>query len=854
MGNLSTYEAKRDFSRTKEPRGGAAKAAKVDTPGRFVVHKHAARRLHYDLRLEHDGVLWSWAVTRGPSLDPSEKRLAVHVEDHPLDYGGFEGTIPQGQYGGGTVMLWDDGHWLPEGDPDKGLAKGHLAFALKGEKLNGVWHLVRMKPRRGERRDNWLLIKVDDDAARGDGDILEEAPNSVATGRTLDEIAADAAPVTAKPTPKPQPKPRPPKRPKPSKPTTGTAPEAAPAAPMPGFVPPCLALLQTKPPEGDVWRHEVKFDGYRLQAHVADGRVRLFTRTGRDWTEKFGAALVADLKALPAEQVVLDGEVVALGADGMTSFSKLQAALAEERTDKLVYFVFDLLHLDGRDLTPDPFDARRARLEALMEAAGALSAVRLSQMFDVPADAMLEQSCRLGLEGMISKRGDAPYRSGRGGDWVKSKCALGQEFVIVGYVPSKGSGRSLGALALAVMEGDALVSVGRVGSGFSTKGADALKRRLDALRIQKPPISGDAARDRAVVWVKPELVAEVAFRGWTDAGHIRQASFKGLRADKPADAIVAEVPADQPQAAKAVKTAAEKAKPAPSPEAAPETSVKLSNPGKRYWPKDDTSDGVSKADLLAHYGRVWSRMAPFVVGRPLSLVRAPDGIDGQRFFQKHAMPGMSAAVKRTRDPESGDDLLTIQDFDGLAALVQLGVLEIHLWGATLAELETPDLLVFDLDPDPGVDRAALRSATLALRDRLADLGMTGFLKTSGGKGYHVVVPVEPNADWDGAKTFARDFAKAMANAAPERFTATLSKKARKGRIFIDYLRNGRGATAVAPYSTRARPGAPVSVPIRWDELETIAPADITVARLAAEPERLTDVWGDWRAKAVRLKR
>lgn len=849
MGDLSTYSAKRDFSRTNEPRGGKAKAPKADAPGRFVIHKHAARRLHYDLRLEHDGVLWSWAVTKGPSLDPAEKRLAVHVEDHPLDYGSFEGTIPHGQYGGGTVMLWDDGHWLPEGDPAKGMAKGHLTFALKGEKLNGVWHLVRMKPRRGESRDNWLLIKVDDAAARGDGDILEEAPNSVATGRTLDEIAAGAAaaePVTAKPTPKPQPKPRPPKRPKPGK---AAAPDKA---PMPGFVAPCLALLQTKPPEGDVWRHEVKFDGYRLQAHVAAGRVRLYTRTGLDWTEKFGAGLIADLKALPADEVVLDGEVVALGADGMTSFSKLQAALAEERTENLVYFVFDLLHLDGRDLTPDPFDARRARLEALIEAAGDAATVRLSQMFDVPADAMLEQSCRLGLEGMISKRGDAPYRSGRGGDWVKSKCALGQEFVIVGYVPSQGSGRSLGSLELAVSEGDTLVSVGRVGSGFSVKGAADLKRRLDGLRIKKPTITGDAARDRSVVWVKPELVAEVAFRGWTDAGHIRQAAFKGLRADKPADAVVAEVPADQPRAVEAVKTAA-KAKPAPR-DAAPETSVKLSNPGKLYWPKDDTSAGVTKADLLAHYGRVWPLMAPFVVGRPLSLVRAPDGIAGQRFFQKHAMPGMSAAVKRARDPESGDDLLTIQDFDGLAALVQLGVLEIHLWGATLAELETPDLLVFDLDPDPGVDLAALRAATLALRDRLGDLGMTGFLKTSGGKGYHVVVPLQPNADWDGAKTFSRDFAKAMAGAAPERFTATLSKKARKGRIFIDYLRNGRGATAVAPYSTRARPGAPVSVPILWDELATIAPADITLARLAAEPERLTDVWGDWRAKAVRLKR
>lgn len=830
MGDLSAYRAKRDFNRTKEPSGAKRRAAKTASaaiqPGRFVIHKHAARRLHYDLRLEHDGVLWSWAVTKGPSLDPAEKRLAVHVEDHPLDYGGFEGTIPQGQYGGGTVMLWDDGHWLPEGDPEKGLAKGHLTFALQGEKLAGVWHLVRMKPRRGERGDNWLLIKVEDQAARADGDILEEAPNSVATGRTLEEIAADApartrAPGTTK------------AKAKPAKAAAGKTASVAKAA-MPGFVTPCLALLQTRPPQGEVWRHEVKFDGYRLQAHVADGAVRLLTRTGLDWTETFGARLVGDLQRLPAEAAVLDGEVVALGPDGMTSFSKLQAALADRRTDKLVYFVFDLLHLDGRDLRPDPLDARRARLEALLEDAGDLASVRLSALFDAPGDAMLEQSCRLGLEGVISKRGDAPYRSGRGGDWVKSKCALGQEFVIVGYVPSKGSGRGLGSLELAVRQGDALVSVGRVGSGFSAKAGDDIKRRLDALKLTAPAITGPAARDRSVVWVKPELVAEVAFRGWTDGGNVRQASFKGLRADKPVEEIVAEVPADQPKAAPSV----------------PATTVKLSNPGKLFWP----DDGVTKAGLMEHYGRVWPWMAPFVVGRPLSLVRAPDGIDGQRFFQKHAMPGMSQAVRRTKDPESGDEILSIDDFDGLAALVQLGVLEIHLWGAPLAALETPDLLVFDLDPDTSVDLAALRAATRDLNDRLGDLGMTGFLKTSGGKGYHVVVPLEPAAGWDAAKTFARDFAKAMGQAAPERFTATLSKAARRGRIFIDYLRNGRGATAVAPYSTRARPGAPVSAPLLWDELERVAPADITVARLKAEPERLADVWGDWRAKAAQLKR
>jgi bifunctional non-homologous end joining protein LigD len=503
MGDLSTYEAKRDFSRTKEPRGGKSKAAIKEAPGRFVIHKHAARRLHYDLRLEHDGVLWSWAVTKGPSLDPAEKRLAVHVEDHPLDYGDFEGTIPHGEYGGGTVMLWDDGHWLPEGDAAFGMKKGHLTFALKGEKLSGVWHLVRMKPRRGERGDNWLLMKVDDEAARTDVDILEERPESVKSGRSLDEIAAgnDVWESTKKPAKKRATKDTEEKAARPAK----SSPPPAAAETLPDFVPPCLALLQSKPPEGDTWRHEVKFDGYRLQARVDGDDIRLLTRTGLDWTDKFGKALVADLKRLPCETVLLDGEVVALGPDGLTSFSALQAALSDGKTDQLVYFVFDILHLDGRDLRPDPFDARRQRLEGLLDVAEDQSAVRLSAQFDVPGDAMLEQSCRLGLEGMISKRGDAPYHSGRGGDWIKSKCSLGQEFVVVGYVPSKGAGRSLGSLELAVRDGDTLTSVGRCGSGFSQREADQLKRQLDALKTAKPAITGPAARDRSVVWVKPEL-------------------------------------------------------------------------------------------------------------------------------------------------------------------------------------------------------------------------------------------------------------------------------------------------------------------------------------------------------------
>lgn len=799
MATLDLYRSKRDFSRTKEPRGRVARKKAKAAGGVFVIHKHAARRLHYDLRLEHDGVFWSWAVTRGPSLDPDEKRLAVHVEDHPLDYGCFEGTIPKGEYGAGSVIVWDEGQWHPEGDPVLGIEKGHLAFELKGHKLAGRWHLVRLKPRRGEKRDNWLLIKVDDEAARDDEDILETAPNSVVSGLSVEEIGRTEEPARVWAKTKHPAKPRAAKAPSRKTARRGTG--------LPDFVPPTLATLQSKPPSGEAWLHEVKFDGYRVQARVKAGKVKLLTRTGLDWTARFGEAIPKALAGLPCETALIDGEIVALSESGISSFSALQQALSDEEPGDLVFFSFDLLYLDGEDLRADPLLARKERLEALLQGAERGGALRYSEHFVEPGQTMLSHACRMGLEGVISKRADAPYRSGRGRDWIKSKCTQRQEFVIAGYVPSKGSGRELGSLVVGYREGRSLKPAGRVGTGFTSKSAAALKKALDALKTDASAFKGDAGRERGIVWVEPELVAEIEFGAWTASKTLRHASYLGLREDKPAEEVVME----KAQLASKAKPAQRKK---PASHSTARSSIELSNPDKPLWP----DIGLTKRDLLNYYAAVWPRMQPFVVDRPLSLLRAPNGIEGHSFFQKHASPGMHSAIATTKDPQDGEELLYLRDFDGLAALVQLGTVEFHVWGATIDAIETPDQVIFDLDPDEGVPLERVRDAALTVRDRLAELGFESYLKTSGGKGFHVVMPLRPKADWTRVKDFARDFATAMEQTEPKLYTATLSKKARKGRIFIDYLRNGRGATAIAPFSTRARPGAAVSMPVAWDQL------------------------------------
>ena len=812
---LETYRRKRDFNRTPEPKGRADKSSAGNS---FVIQKHDARRLHYDFRLEMDGVLKSWAVTRGPSLVPSEKRLAVHVEDHPLDYGDFEGTIPKGEYGGGTVIVWDRGTWTPLGDAERGLAKGHLEFELDGDKLKGRWHLVRMARRPREKRDNWLLIKGDDEQARDDGDpdILEERPESAKTGRQIADVAAEEPGWSSK---------------------TGRIEKKAPArkggkaAKMPDFVPPQLATLKPQAPTGKGWVHEIKFDGYRLQARIEDGDVRLLTRSGLDWTEKFGKAVPAALAKLPARHAIMDGELVVEGAGGASDFSALQAELSAGRNDRFVFFAFDLLYLDGKDLQGLPLLGRKAALEALL--ANAPDALRYSEHFEEEGEMVLRHACRLSLEGVVSKRANGKYRSGRGRDWIKSKCAERQEFVIGGYVPSTTSDEAIGSLVLGVFENGRLRHAGRAGTGFSRLVAQDLYRRLEALERKTSPFDAklDATARRGVRFVKPELVAEVEFRTWTADGLVRHAAFRGLREDKPAKEIVRE--GEDAMAQKAPARVASK--------------VKLTHPDRVYW-KDA---GVTKAGLASYYTQVWRFMAPHVSSRPLALLRCPGGTAQQCFFQKHGWKGMSGEILTVVDPQDKNDdtLIAIDSLDGLIGLVQGAALEIHPWQASTGDLDRPDQLVIDLDPGEGVRWQAMIDAAREVKDRLERTGLTPFVKTTGGKGLHVVAPLEPQAGWDEVKAFARAVADAMEADDPERFIARSTKSERKGRIFVDYLRNGRNNTAIAPYSTRARAGATVAMPLGWDELDASIRSDhFTVSNAMARLDNLSaDPWADFRA-------
>jgi len=832
MASLRAYNAKRNFSATPEPEGN-------DVPGtgyRFVVQKHAARRLHYDFRLEMDGVLKSWAVTRGPSLVPGEKRLAVHVEDHPLAYADFEGRIPKGEYGGGSVIVWDRGTWMPLHDPHEGFAKGHLDFELYGSKLKGRWHLVQMHGKAEEKRDNWLLIKGDDSAARtpDEPDILQERPESVKTGRDIREVTRKQAEASPKSEARYAQK---------AVSGTGTGEEPVAAmvvkggrlAPLPDFVAPMLATLVKKPPSGSNWLHEIKFDGYRLLARIDNGEVRLLTRGALDWTMKFGEGLVTALKGLPVSGALIDGELVVENGVGASDFSALQAALSEGRTDRFLFYGFDLLHLDGYDLRETPLINRKERLAQVIE--NAPDCLRLSRHFDEKGALVLEHACRLSLEGIISKRRNSFYRSGRGKDWVKAKCSARQEFVIGGYVPSTVRPDTIGSLVLGYYEGDRFVYAGRVGTGFTHAVADDLYHRLAPLAVKKRPFAEalSSAEARHVYYVRPELVVEVEFPGWTADHRLRHASFRGIREDKLAQHIIRESAADMLEDTKPQKR-----------------TVTLTHPERLYWP----DAGVTKEGLADYYAGVWRFIAPFITGRPLALLRCPEGIDGPRFFQKHAWKKTFAHIRLIEDPkEASDPLLMIEDIDGLLELVQSAVLEIHPWGSTIRDWDHPDMIVMDLDPGDEVAWPIVIDAAREVRERLQAAGLAAFVKTSGGKGLHVAAPLTPRASWPAVKAFTKSLASAMAADTPDRYVATLAKSKREGHIFIDYLRNQRGMTAVAPYSTRAWPGAPVSMPLAWDELcPEIGAAHYT---LANTPERLaersSDPWGDFRAAAVPLE-
>ncbi len=844
--SLSEYRRKRDFKTTPEP-----KAAKSKASGKsFVIQKHAARRLHYDLRLEMDGVLKSWAVTRGPSLVPGDKRLAVHVEDHPLAYGDFEGVIPPGQYGSGEVIVWDRGTWEPLHDAKKGYKKGHLEFTLQGEKLGGHWHLVRMAGKEGETRENWLLIKGEDEAAREEGDpeIVEEMPLSVKSGRPVESLEGDqkAAVWNSR---RSKSRKTEDENASPSRATQDDRKvKGAKNGNLPDFLPPALATLVKTVPKGQRWLHEIKLDGYRIEARIENGEVRLLTRTGLDWTDRFGDHLPAALKALPVQAALLDGEIVVESGNGSSDFSLLQQDLSEGRSDRFTYYVFDLLHLDGQDLTGATLRDRKALLEELIGSAD--PALKYSAHFDESGDLVLKHACRLSLEGVISKVADAPYRSGRGRDWVKSKCTARQELIIGGYAPSSVSDKAIGSLIMGVNEADGLRHVGRVGTGYTQKLARQVFDRLQPLVRDSSPFRDKltSTERKDAVFVEPELVAEIEFRGWTGDAHLRHASFRGLREDKQAVDVVLEVPAGSkasrkpvaPSKTPSVGKAAEEAR----------RRVALTHPDRLYW----SEAGVTKEGLADHYALVWPRIAPFIVDRPLALLRCPEGHEKTCFFQKHGWRGMRRDIVTIRDPKDDEGHVGIHDLDGLLSLVQGAALEIHPWGSRAGDLERPDMVNIDLDPGPDVSWERVIAAAFEVRERFTALGLTGFVKTSGGKGLHVVAPLKPKAQWPEVKAAMKALADGMSADSPSDYVSTVSKAKRKGKILIDYLRNGRGATAVAPYSTRAREGAPVSMPLSFDELgPAIGPNHFTVenvpARLAAMDN---DPWQDFRKAEVPL--
>ena len=859
---LETYRKKRKFGVTPEPRGRKG-------PGgghHYVIQKHAARRLHYDLRLELDGVMKSWAVTRGPSLDPNEKRLAVQVEDHPIEYNAFEGTIPGGEYGGGTVMIWDRGSWSPEGDPHQGLAKGHLIFDLDGEKLHGRWHLVRMRARRGDRHDNWLLIKGKDEAARGprDKDILEEQSRSVTTGRSIEEIAAGKggkkrvwhsnraegsksddqasfkqriAKIAAKSATRREAKTK-----APSQSRTKTAPAARsrnakrsgnaeasrpakskPQSP-PKFVPLSLATLYDKPPSGPDWLHEIKFDGYRAEARLDSGDVQLLTRKQQNWTHRF-APVAEAVAALAARTALLDGEIVVEDDNGISNFSLLQTDLKDGRTDRFVYYVFDLLHLDGRDLTGEPLTERKAALARLLKGYGKTGVIRYTDDFDESGPVILRHACEMGLEGIVSKRRSAAYRSGRTDNFVKSKCHGREEFIVAGYVPATAMPRAIGALIVATHENGELRYAGRVGTGYTHKMAHDLFKRLDPLRVAGRPVELPPDEKRKdVVWVEPKLVVETEFAGVTHGGVLRQASFKGIREDKTASEVVREVPVSRPAPSAVQAQPARNS--APAVKASPATAKKnkkdqnadgverhLTHPDRIYWP----DVGVTKKDLADYYVSVWDWIKPQIRGRALSLVRAPEGVGGETFFQKHIAANVKSSPLRRAVAGKDHDVIAVETLDDLIALVQSGALEIHVRGSRLDSLETCDRIVFDLDPGEGVAWPQIIAAAREVRERLKAQKLESFVKLSGGKGIHVVLPIA-DADWEEAKLYSQSITVRMAADSPKLYLAKMTKSLRAGRVFIDYFRNSREATSIAAYSTRARAGAPVSAPVSWERL------------------------------------
>jgi len=892
---LTVYRTKRDFTKTEEPSGEERVAPSSRL--RFVVQKHAARQLHYDFRLEWDGVFKSWAVARGPSLNPADKRLAVEVEDHPLDYGDFEGTIPKGEYGGGTVMLWDRGFWIPEGvkSTQDALQAGDLKFTLEGDKLKGSWVLVRMRGDKfGGKRTNWLLIKHRDaDSTDASGEAVLSEDRSVASGRTMQQIADGKG-----------------RRPKPfmlattapgkadavwnSNRAEGGGEESPPSAgaaeadaaenakagktkrvkpvmvkTVPKFIEPQLAKLVARPPDRAGWAHEVKFDGYRAQLNIEKGQAVIRTRTGLDWTERF-SAIAKEAGAFP--DCVLDGEIVALDDRQLPNFGALQAALSAEKSDDLIFYVFDLLFEGREDLRGLALSERKARLEKFLSAQSSSSRIRYVAHLESNAEAVLASACKIGLEGIISKKLDAAYTSGRSDRWLKAKCRAGQEVVLGGWTTEAGTLRSL--LAGVHREGQ-LVYAGRIGTGYGREVVKTLLPKLQKLTREKSPFAGPNAppKESNVRWLKPDLVAEIEFEGWTDSGMIRQAAFKGLREDKDPNDVVAETATMQKAAEKNIvpaktratrktgaaqrKNTAQKKTTAAPGASGPSTvmGVTLSKPDKALWPDGGDGKPVTKLDLARYYEQIGEWMLPHLTGRPCSLVRAPDGIEGQQFFQRHAMQGMSDLFDFVKVRGDKAPYVQIDRVEALAAVAQVGALELHPWNCARNDPESAGRLVFDLDPAPDVKFEAVIAAALDIRERLEKLGLVCFCKSTGGKGLHVVTPLlegKKAVAWPIAKNFAHLVCAQMAQDSPTRYLDNMSKAKRSGRIFLDYLRNDRTATAVAVLSPRAREGAPVSMPLVWRDVKKgLDPKSFTVRTAPALLTKLKP-WKDYASGARSL--
>lgn len=800
---LKIYRARRDFSKTTEPSGEDRGESKSRDERVFVIQKHWATRLHYDFRLELEGAMKSWAVPKGPSFDPNDKRMAVHVEDHPISYNRFEGQIPAGQYGAGKVIIWDKGYWIPLEDPHKGYRDGKLKFELRGLKLKGKWTLVRMKNREGEKQEPWLLIKERDEYVRpaSEFSVVDEMPGSVKNRASQGSLEL---PLRENDDPRPK------------RNSSGLA-EGAVEAPLPLTLQPELATLVDEPPGNPAdWVYEIKFDGYRMLARKTDAEVRLITRNGNDWSHKL-PHLVKAISKMKLRSGWLDGEITMLNDNGMPDFQALQNAFDSEKTRDIIYYLFDMPFGDGYDLRSVPLIERRALLRQLFEKTVS-DDVRFSDVFEAPPGDIVASACRLGLEGVIGKRKNSTYVSRRSEDWIKLKCSQRQEFVIGGYTDPKGSRTGIGSLLLGFYDDEKkLRYAGNVGTGFSDNALRDLKEKLDKIAVDRSPFDMAAGIDRKAHWVKPALVAEISFGEWTQHGHIRHSVFQGLRMDKKPAAVSREKAVHPPGNSSAAGTAAQAARPKGA--SAIPSSLKVTHPERVV----DPSGGTTKIEVVRYYALVASLMLEHLKGRPVSLVRAPDGISGQLFFQKHWEKEHIDGINQL-DPDldpGHQPLLEIATPAGLLGAVQMNVLEFHTWNAKRDLIDKPDRMTFDLDPGEGVEWERIRESAQLVRIFLKQLELESFLKTSGGKGLHVVVPIKRLNGWDSVKDFSQVIVRHLAETIPQHFVAKSGPRNRVGKIFIDYLRNGFGATTVAAWSVRARPGLGVSVPLAWEELGSL---------------------------------